>query len=353
MITLYNNGGKISTYLRHIGDQKENLWYYYKMKKSILLVLLIISLLLCSCVSQNLDYEGFGFFGTFYSFKGNIQRMKENEKVLYLVENAISPLEGEVKTFNQLSNGESLVLSDCLSELIEFAIDFCTNPLTEGKLDFTIYPLVKLWGFNADNTSVQIPPLKEDIQKTLELVGLKGISYNQNTKTLTKLKDGIELDFGAFGKGFALDYIVRCENNRDGLFNLGGTVAIKGKKAKIGIAPPLECDYSYFASFEIVDGNFISTSGSYEKYFEYEGKRYHHILDNGYPVGNGLVSVTVKAKSGVLADSLSTCCFILGEEKSIALLDYYGASAVFVYDDYTVKTYKMDIEIKASEYVLK
>lgn len=323
------------------------------MKKSILIVLLIICFLLCSCSSQNREYEGFGFFGTFYSFKGNIQSVENNESILDSVEKAISPIKGELYTFNQLKKDESMVVSDVLAELITFSIEFCSNPLTEGKLDFTIYPLVKLWGFNADNNSEQIPPQKEDIDRALELVGMDYISYDKSTKTLKKLKDGVELDFGAFGKGFALDYIFNYDNNISGLFNLGGTVAIKGKSARIGIAPPMECDFSYFASFEISNGDFISTSGSYEKHFEYEGITYHHILDNGYPVNNGLVSVTVKADSGVLADSLSTCSFILGEEKAIKLLDYYGASAVFVYDDYNVSTYGMDIQIKASEYILK
>lgn len=323
------------------------------MKKPLFIILIVICLLLCSCSSQNREYEGFGFFGTFYSFKGNIQDIKSNEEILSEVEESISPIIGEIKSFNELNEGEYIVLSDMSASMLELALEFCTNPLTEGKLDFTIYPLVKLWGFNADNTLKQVPPDTDMINEKLSFVGLDGISYESESKTLTKLKRGVQLDFGAFGKGFALDYIVNNQNNKSGLFNLGGSIAIKGKSAKIGIAPPMESDYSYFASLEIKDGDFISTSGSYEKYFEYDGKRYHHILDNGYPVNNGLVSVTIKARNGFLADCLSTCCFILGEQKSQKLLEYYGAGGVFVYDDYVVKTYNLEIQIKATEYKLQ
>ena len=76
----------------------------------------------------------------------------------------------------------------------------------------------------------------------------------------------------------------------------------------------------------------ISTSGDYEKYFEEDGVRYHHILDarTGYPADSGLISVTIVSDSGLLSDGLSTACFVLGKEKGEKLLETYGAEGVFI-----------------------
>ena len=80
---------------------------------------------------------------------------------------------------------------------------------------------------------------------------------------------------------------------------------------------------------------FVSTSGSYEKYFEQDGVLYHHLLDpkTGYPAESGLVSVTVVAKSGVLSDALSTACFVLGREDGMKLLEEFDAEGIFIDSD--------------------
>lgn len=77
---------------------------------------------------------------------------------------------------------------------------------------------------------------------------------------------------------------------------------------------------------------FISTSGDYERYAESDGVRYHHIIDpaTGYPADSGVAGVTILTKDGFLSDALSTACFILGEEKGMALAESYGAEALFV-----------------------
>ena len=86
-------------------------------------------------------------------------------------------------------------------------------------------------------------------------------------------------------------------------------------------------------------GGFVSTSGSYEKYFEQDGKKYHHILDprTGYPAESGLVSVTVWCPPGMdvkypgaLSDGLATACFVLGLEDGMELLESYGAEGIFI-----------------------
>lgn len=106
-----------------------------------------------------------------------------------------------------------------------------------------------------------------------------------------------------------------------------------------------------------IHSGFVSTSGLYEKYFEQDGKLYHHILDpgTGYPVDNDLVSVTVVCDSGALSDMLSTACFVLGWEGSQELLTHYNAGAVFIYKNKDVavtENLKDRLTITAGDYAL-
>ena len=77
------------------------------------------------------------------------------------------------------------------------------------------------------------------------------------------------------------------------------------------------------------------TSGVYERGFDLDGIRYHHILDphTGYPIQNGVLSVSILAKSSLLADALSTACFALGVEGGLPLATSYGAEAYFILED--------------------
>ena len=100
----------------------------------------------------------------------------------------------------------------------------------------------------------------------------------------------------------------------------------------VGIRTPDAGDSSAFMKIHLADTRFVSTSGNYEKYFEYNGRIFHHILDTetGYPAENELKSVTIVARNGLVSDALSTACYVLGREKSGALLEKYDADAIFV-----------------------
>ena len=128
------------------------------------------------------------------------------------------------------------------------------------------------------------------------------------------------------------------------ILNLGGSsVMVYGEKPdgsewKVAVTDPRDVEGEYLGAITLEGGEFLSTSGDYEKYFIEDGKRYHHILDpkTGYPVWNGLDSVTVVCNSGLLADGLSTACFVLGMEDAQSLLEKYNAEAVFVDEDKNV-----------------
>ena len=161
-----------------------------------------------------------------------------------------------------------------------------------------------------------------------------------------------ELDLGAYGKGAACDRaqdVLISLGVKSSIINLGGNILTHGckpwgKPFKIALRDPKGGPNDTLGIFTLRGTNFISTSGSYEKYFEQDGKRYHHIFDpeTGYPAERdpGLISVTVITTGehgGAIGDAISTACFVLGHENSLDLLAKYRAAAIFIYEDGTVK----------------
>ena len=150
-------------------------------------------------------------------------------------------------------------------------------------------------------------------------------------------KSGMSIDLGGIAKGFAADEVLRIYkkyNIKDGLINLGSSsIYAVGKNDNnhtwsIGIKHPRnESSGNYLGIIKLSDES-LSTSGDYERYFIKDGKRYHHILNSatGYPVDNGIMSVSVIVDGSVsdnsmLADILSLTVFELGPEKGIKLID--------------------------------
>ena len=126
--------------------------------------------------------------------------------------------------------------------------------------------------------------------------------------------------------------------------NLGGSsVMAYGEKPdqspwKVALTDPRDVEGEYLGAIALEDGEFLATSGDYEKYFMENGIRYHHILDpqTGFPVQNGLTSVTVVCDSGLLADGLSTACFVLGLDDALKLLETYDADGVFADEEHNL-----------------
>lgn len=210
--------------------------------------------------------------------------------------------------------------------------------------DVTIGAVSSLWNFSGDTPCV--PPEKE-LAKALKTVGLPGVELNKEERTV-RLSSGQRLDLGAFGKGAALDEAMAVLYGKDfsALMTFGGSVALKGnapgKKAwTVGVRDPFGTANDVFATLTLTPENedgllFVSTSGSYEKSFEENGKTYHHLLspETGMPVENGLAAVTVVSPAGVTADALSTACFVQGlNEETLSCLGLFGAEAVFVFTD--------------------
>ena len=210
---------------------------------------------------------------------------------------------------------------------------------TGGAFDPTIGPLVDLWDIGGDNSQV---PSQEAIDHARSLVDYRLVELNLEQGTVYLPKQGMALDLGGIAKGYAADELVAMVQEaglKRGLFDLGGNIYAFGTKAdgstwRVGVKDPAQPGGSPALALAVQDRSVV-TSGMYERFFEQEGIRYHHILNpaTGYPVWNDIQSVTIVSKSSLLADALSTSVFVLGREKGLALLESEDAEGVIIGED--------------------
>ena len=232
-----------------------------------------------------------------------------------------------------------------LLDVLEKALHYAA--LSDGAFDPTVGPLVQLWGIGTDHERI---PGDEEIARARELVNWRDVAIDRGAGTAFLRRPGMALDLGAIAKGYAGDEAARIAREakvKRALFDLGGNIVALGwrehKKSlpwRIGIQNPLGERNAYIGVVTVHDSSVV-TSGVYERYFESEGKRYHHILStaNGRPVENGLLSVTIITASSTDADALSTAVFTLGFEKGKALIDSIPeAEAIFVFNDRSVRS---------------
>lgn len=203
------------------------------------------------------------------------------------------------------------------------------SELTGGLFDPTIGKLVKLWDFLGEDRE---PPSPKELAEALGSSGANALFLDGEQQTVTFRKEGILIDPGASGKGFALDLtakVLRSQGVKGGICNFGNSLYLMGGKEdgqgsvlpwSIAVQNPDDPN-TVIGTIEVYDGA-VSTSSWYEHYFEKDGIRYHHILDplTGMPRQMTLKSVTVQSSSGFYSDLLSTALFILGEE-GVFLLD--------------------------------
>ena len=258
----------------------------------------------------------------------------------------LNKLDSDISKINASAYEKPVKVADEVFYVLETAQKI--SSLSNGSFDFSIQPLVDLWGINTEEPRV---PSKEEINRLLPLVDYKNIILDEGNKTVALKKQGMCIDLGAVVKGFAANEIVKiCKSHsvRQAVIDLGGNVYVLGSKKdgtpwRVGIKNPLDSEGSPLISIYTSQTSVV-TSGAYERYFDFEGKRYHHILstENGYPVENDLLSTTVICEDSMLADCLSTAFFTLGSQKSKELLPLLekefkiDLGLVLVLKDYTV-----------------
>ncbi len=231
------------------------------------------------------------------------------------------------------ADGQPVAVSSETARLIETALSYCA--MTDGGYDITIGAVSELWNFRADEPSL---PASGQMEEALKTVDYRSVNVDGNTVTLTV--PGAQLDLGSIAKGYIADRmadLLRGQGVQSAILDLGGNIYVLGGKPdgtdfRVGIQSPF--DDSQLGAVSVKDKSLV-TSGVNQRGFTIDGKRYHHLLDpkTGYPIENGLASVTVVTDRSVDGDALSTVLFCLGEEQGMELAARLGIEAAFVRSD--------------------
>ncbi len=229
----------------------------------------------------------------------------------------------DVTKVNNSAGQEPVPVSKEVFYVTEKAIQYAE--LTGGTFDPTIAPLTDLWGFFSEY-DYRVPD-EQEIERVLELVDYSLIELNENDNSIYLPLEGMGLELGGIAKGFIVDQsleILRKAEINNAYVNAGdiGLLGYRpdGEPWRIGIRNPRD-EGDMVAVLPLVDRS-IDTSGDYERAFEKDGIKYHHLLDphTGKPAQE-LASVTVIADKTLDADVLSTAAFILGIDAGFMLIE--------------------------------
>jgi thiamine biosynthesis lipoprotein len=236
--------------------------------------------------------------------------------------------------------------------LIKRALEYCEQ--SGGAFDIGLGAVSDLWDFNAADAGARVPPEPDLLAVAVAAGGYKKIEVDES-KLAIILPPGMSIDLGSIAKGYATQVAadaIRDKGIANALVNAGGNVYALGEKPgagsagavtrkwKVGIRHPRGSQYNDLLAAVSVSDQAVVTSGDYERYYEYDGVRYHHILDpsDGKPAGE-CISVTIICGDSALADYLSTAVFVLGPERGLALVSRYpGAEALIMTSDMEVVT---------------
>ncbi|WP_054957415.1 FAD:protein FMN transferase [Paenibacillus dakarensis] len=312
----------------------------FKTKFSALLLLLSALLIIGGCANSSADSlepsannqkteitepikKSYYIFDTIVQVKVYDSRItnrhfEEIDELLKRIDTEMSRTNDKSELYNVNANAgiKPVQVSEDTFKVIQKAYDY--SKLTEGRFDLAIGPLVSLW--NIGNEGAHVPDAGE-ITKLIPLSQYQQIELNPDNREVFLKEKGMILDLGGIAKGYAADEIAKYLTDNgfhSAIIDLGGNVLALGQKPggrqwTIGIQDPDLTRGNPIGNLK-VQNQTVVTSGIYERFFEENGKYYHHILDSetGYPVDNDLSSVTILTEKSIDADALSTSIFSMG-----------------------------------------
>ena len=246
--------------------------------------------------------------------------------------------ESEVMDVNHAAGKHPVQVSSGTYDLVKLAVEKSRENFGFNAL---IGPVVKLWAIGFKNAHV---PTAEQIKERMALIDPFKVDLDDTDQTIFLQKEGMELDLGGIAKGWIADRIKdywRAYGVHAGIINLGGNILLVGDSPKrtsgewsVGVQDPKESRGNNIASVMVPECSAV-TSGTYERYLEVDGHKYHHLIDprTGYPVETDLAGVTTFTKYSVEAEIECKRLFFAGKPVAGWHDDPDRIGAVFVYND--------------------
>ena len=246
--------------------------------------------------------------------------------------------ESVVAELNRNAGGRPYQVTDDVYFVVKHGVAY--SQLSEGAFDITIGPVVRLWGLAGESPRV---PASAELETALEAVDFQKVILLEQGKRIILEDPGMAIDLGGIAIGYAADRaaeLITRKGRNHGLLNFGGGVVAIGDRPdgsswRVAIQHPERTRGNSVGLIEVVDRSVVTT-GKYERYFDEGGVRYHHILDTktGYPVENGVVSVSIITDSSMKADALSTAVFALGPDAGLELINgFEGVEAIVIMEN--------------------
>lgn len=290
--------------------------------------LFIILLIAVPISAQQSFHRSLKLMGSGFQITVVVKDSTEANRVIDLAISEISRIEklisswdpnSETSEINMNAGIKGVKVSAELYDLIERAIGL--SGLTDGAFDISYASMDKIWKFDG---SMKKMPSKEEIKSSVSKVGFQKIILDSRNKSVFLKDKGMKIGFGAIGKGYAADQakaLLLKNNVQAGIINASGDMNTWGRQPNgnewtVAITNPLNKAKS--AAVLPISNGAVVTSGNYEKFVQFNGIRYAHIIDprTGYPA-TGILSVTVFAPKAELADALATSVFVMGIETGI------------------------------------
>jgi len=240
----------------------------------------------------------------------------------------------ELSRFNATPRTEWVTVSPEIARVAAAAQ--ALSQRTGGAFDVTVSPLVQLWGFGTQRRAS--PPSAQEIALAQALVDWRRLEARLSPPALRKTRPDLSVDFSSIAKGFAVDEIgerLRALGVDECWVQIGGDIKTVGTRGwRAGIAWPGAPGTQSPATVQVLElvGRALSTSGNANNFFQYEGRRYGHIIDprTGEPVHSELAAVSAVDTTCATSSALATTLFVLGAEQGFAFAVRERIAALFI-----------------------